>query len=152
MNYERAKGKLICFPSFTSTSGEFKVASAFSKDNKGPNQYETIITINYIYKKGFIPTAVDVSKIAVPEHEYEKEYIFPPYTFFIVKNVAIDHLKKIAEIEIDTVGKKEIIEKNMEKGSNLIYNKEEGFMELTPSIPRVENSGCLNCWYNDDSF
>ena len=126
LSYERAKGKLICFPSFTSTSRELKVAKDFAYTK---TRYQTIITINYKYRRGFKPTAVDVSKIAIKEHEYEKECLFLPYSFFRVKNVKIDNVKKTAEIELDTVGKEKILEKKLREGFKLIENK-EGFMEV----------------------
>ena len=126
LSYERAKGKLICFPSFTSTSLELKVAKGFANTKTG---YQTIITINYKYRRGFKPTAVDVSKIAIKEHEYEKECLFLPYSFFRVKNVKIDNANKTAEIELDTVGKEKILEKKLREGFKLIENK-EGFMEV----------------------
>ena len=69
----------------------------FSK-RKNPEQYETIIIIDYIYKNDFIPTAIDVSEISYFKHE--KECLFPPYSFFKVKNTKIDHSLKTATIEL----------------------------------------------------
>lgn len=127
--YERAKGKLICFPSFTSTTIIKTVAIDFSK-RKNPEQYETIIIIDYIYKNGFIPTAVDISEIS--EFKHEKECLFPPYSFFKVKNTEIDYKLKTAKIELETVGRKEILEKYLKDESTLVY-KEEGFMDIEPN-------------------
>jgi len=127
--YERAIGKLICFPSFTSTTIIKTVAVDFSK-RKNPEQYETIIIIDYIYKNGFIPTAVDISEIS--EFKHEKECLFPPYSFFKVKNTEIDYKLKTAQIELETVGRKEILEKYLKDESTLVY-KEEGFMDIEPN-------------------
>ena len=129
LDYERAKGKLICFPSFTSTTILLEIAVNFSK-TKNKEQYETIIIIDYIYKKDFIPTAIDVSEISAFPHE--KEYLFPPYSFFKVKNTKIDHSSRTAEIELETVGRKKILEEYLKDASTLVY-KEEGFMDLEPS-------------------
>jgi hypothetical protein len=128
--YERAKGKLICFPSFTSTTKIQNIAVNFSK-RKNPEQYETIIIIDYIYKNGFIPTAVDVSKISKFEHE--KECLFPPYSFFKVKDTKIDYSLKTAEIKLETVGRKKILEEFLKDGSTLVYKEEEGLMDTEPS-------------------
>ena len=128
--YERAKGKLICFPSFTSTTSIKNIAVNFSK-RKNPEQYETIIIIDYIYKNGFIPTAVDVSKIS--KFEYEKECLFPPYSFFKVKDTKIDYSLKTAEIKLETVGRKKILEDFLKDGSTLVYKEEEGLMDIEPS-------------------
>ena len=129
LDYERAKGKLICFPSFTSTTILREIAVNFSI-RENPEQYETIIIIDYIYKNGFIPTAVDVSKISKFEHE--KECLFPPYSFFKVKDTKIDYSLKTAEIELETVGRKKILEEYLKDGYQLVY-KEEGLMDLEPS-------------------
>ena len=124
LSYERAKGEIICFPSFTSTSLKLEEAEKFIRLS---NKYKTIIVINYKYQPGFIPTAVDISKIAM--YEEEKECIFLPYSFFIVKNIKIDHLEKTARIELDTVGREKILERYLKEGFKLVYNQ-EGFMEV----------------------
>ena len=130
LNYQRAKGKIICFPSFTSTSRLIDVAKSFSKTNINSTQYETIITINYIYKEGFIPTAFDVSEISCFKNaEDEKECLFPPYSFFIIKNIQINYPMRKAEIELDTVGRIEILENKLRDGFKLNYNP-KGYMEV----------------------
>ena len=135
LSYERAKGEIICFPSFTSTSLHLNVAKGFAKPKENSNQYETIITINYIYKNGFIPTAVDVSSIS--KFPQEGEHLFFPYSFFVVKNVQIKHSKRKAEIELDTVGRKENLEKYIKEGYKIIYNK-DGFMDVVEPKPQKE--------------
>ena len=125
--YEREKDKLICYPSFTSTTPLLQTAKGFSNNNKTQYQYATIVTINYKYNKDFIPTAVDVSEISA--FKSEKECIFLPYSFFKIKNVEIDHINKKGKIELDSIGRKEIFEKKLRDGYKLNYN-EEGFMEI----------------------
>ena len=125
LNY--SEGDLICYPGFTSTSKSKDQAVRFSKRNT-KDEYETIITINYIYKDGFKPTAVDVTKISA--HEEEEECLIFPYSFFKIKKVKIDHDSEIkkAEIELDAIGRKEILELQLKNGGKLIENK-EGYME-----------------------
>jgi hypothetical protein len=127
--YERTKGQLICFPSFTSSSLDFDVAKKFSENDKNDEEYSTIITINYIYKEGFIPTAVDISDIS--PFPKEKECLFYPYSFFNIKDIQINHQEKKATIELDAIGKKEIIEEKLknEDKCTLEYN-EEGFIDV----------------------
>ena len=125
--YEREKDKLICYPSFTSTTPLLQTAKGFSNNNKTQYQYTTIVTINYKYNKDFIPTAVDVSEISA--FKSEKECIFLPYSFFKIKNVEIDHINKKGSIELDSIGRKEIFEKKLRDGYKLNYN-ERGFMEI----------------------
>ena len=128
--YEREKDKLICYPSFTSTTPLLQTAIGFSNNNKTQYQYATIVTINYKYNKDFIPTAVDVSEISA--FLDEKECIFLPYSFFKIKNVEIDHINKKGSIELDSIGRKEIFEKKLRDGYKLNYN-EGGFMEIIES-------------------
>ena len=125
--YEREKDKLICFPSFTSTTPLLEKAIDFSINNKTQYQYATIITINYKYNRDFIPTAIDISEKSV--FKSEKECIFLPYSFFKIKNVEIDHINKTGKIELDSIGRKEIFEKKLKDGYKLNYN-EGGFMEI----------------------
>ena len=123
LSYERSKGELICFPSFTSSSRDLEQAKLFSSGY----QYKTIIEINYKHKENFIPTAVDISKIS--RFKEEKECLFLPYSFFRVKDIKIDYNEKSARIELDTVGRKQILEKYLKEGNKLDYNQ-EGFMEV----------------------
>ena len=125
--YEAEKNQLICYPSFTSTSLDKNIAIGFSKDNKLEYQYETIITINYNYNEGFIPTAVEIYDIS--QLKYEKECIFLPYSFFKIKNVEIDHINKKGTIELDSIGRKAIFEEKLKDGKKLEYNN-GGFMEI----------------------
>ena len=127
LSYERLKGELICYPSFTSTSKKLEVAKIFAMNHKDEEKYETIIKINYLYKKGFIPTAVDVSKIS--KYKEEEECLFFPYTFFRIKSININYNQKTAEIELDSIGRKEIIETKLKDRYKLEYN-EGGFMDI----------------------
>ena len=122
--YETAKDKLICFPSFTSTSESDEIAKSFLKEG---NHYKTLITINYKYKEGFFPTAIDISKIS--SLKGEKECNFLPYSFFRVNYIEIDHHRKEANIELDSIGRKEIFESSFKEGDKLVYNQ-EGYMEV----------------------
>lgn len=85
--------------------------------------------LNYIYKEGFIPTAVDISDIS--PFPKEKECLFYPYSFFNIKDIQINHQEKKATIELDAIGKKEIIEEKLknEDKCTLEYN-EEGFIDV----------------------
>ena len=127
LNYEIAKGKKICYPSFTSTTRSLDQAKKYSNNEKKENEYATIITINYKFKEKFLPTAVDVKDISM--NSKEDECLFFPYSFFKVIDFKIDHSSKTAEIELETIGKKEIIETKIGYGNNLVYN-EKGFIEV----------------------
>ena len=133
LNYKRLKGELICYPSFISSSKLRKKAKNFAITNKNSQMFETIITINCLYKEGFLPTAVDISEAS--RFPQEQECLFLPYSFFRIKNIEINHETKKAEIELDSIGKKEIFETKLKEGFKLDYN-EGGFMEIV-----TENQG-----------
>jgi hypothetical protein len=89
------------------------------------------MTINYIYCKEFIPYAIDVSKCSDFPDELEK--IFLPFSFFKLKEVSIDYTNNIADIELDSIGIKEILELKLNKDTNLKYkqfNNGIGYMEV----------------------
>ena len=127
LSYELAKDELICYPSFTSTTRSLDQAKKYSNNEKKENEYATIITINYKFKEKFLPTAVDVKDISM--NSKEDECLFFPYSFFKVIDFKIDHSSKTAEIELETIGKTEIIETQIGYGNNLVYN-EKGFIEV----------------------
>ena len=127
LSYERSKGEIICFPSFTSTTPIRNIAKKFAEENKTKNQYEIIIKINYIYKDGFIPNAIDISSISA--FKEEKEHLFLPFSFFKITKVDINHEKKKGEIELDSIGRKKIMEKYLSKENKLEYNI-NGFMDI----------------------
>jgi predicted DNA-binding antitoxin AbrB/MazE fold protein len=131
LNYERAENEIICYPSFTSTTPDIDVANFFKSDGILPNQYATLIKINYKQEDGFIPTAIDVSEISKIKNE--KERLFPPYSFFRIKKVKIEHSNQTGNIELDSIGRKEILEKKLKDGYQISYN-EKGFMEIIKTI------------------
>ena len=129
LSYKRLKGEFICYSSFTSSSKLLEKAQNFAKTDINSEKYGTVITINYIHKEGFIPSAVDISQIS--KYPEEKECLFFPYSFFKVKNIEINLNEKTAKIELDSIGKREILETKLREGFKLNYN-DGGFMEVVP--------------------
>ena len=131
--YKRAEKKVIIFPAFTSTSLDINQANKFSKregygrktDLKG--LFSVIFYISNIYKKNWISTGVDVSDIA--NIEEEEEIIYQAFSFFYVEKVEIDYRKRYADIYLETIGKKCILEEAIKKGNDIEYieynNKEK---------------------------
>ena len=132
--YQRCKGKLFCFPSFTSTSEKLDVASNFAK-NKAQNHEErlnlnlflVIITINYRFENDYISYAIDTTECS--DYPDEMERIFLPFSFFKLIKLDIDYEYNRAFLEVDSIGRKEILEKKINKDHSLVYNK-SGFMEV----------------------
>ena len=133
LQYERAKGKIICFQNFISTSENKNTAKKFSgrvkdkEENKVNLEFSVIYKITNIYQNGFISNGVNVQKISQYD---EKEYLFQPFSFFYLKDIHIDIDKKTAKIFLETVGKKEILEEKLRGGSEIKYSRKNNIMEI----------------------
>ena len=135
--YKRCEDRIICYPSFTSSSELKKIAEFFAKrdvdspeERKKNKVFSVILTINYKFCKNFISYAIDISKCS--DYPDELERIFLPFSFFKLKDIKIDYENNIADIEMDSIGRKEILEETLCKGNNLYYNEYNniGFMEV----------------------
>ena len=133
LKYERAKGKIILETGFKSTSDEKYVAIGVSFRKKSSDLYKNrhlfsvIFIIRNIYKNNLIPNGIEVN---YSEFNYEKEVLFQPFSFFYVKEVKIDLANYTADIYLDTIGKKEILEEQIKYGKNIKYNENEKIMEV----------------------
>ena len=131
--YERAKGKIILFSAFTSTSEDLSVAEDFSKRKKSieifkqQKKYSLIYKINNHIKYNCVPCGVDIHKIS----EYnEKEILYQPFSFYYVKNTKFDHNQYTADIDLELIPRIEILEEKMRKGGKIVYNKENNVMVI----------------------
>jgi hypothetical protein len=134
LQYERAKGKAICFSSFTSTSESEEIAKGFAGRNNAKDPYDlnsvfsVVFTINHSYKNGYISNAIDISELS--DYKDEKEYIFQPFSFFYLKDIHIDIINKTADIILDTIGKKEIIEEKIKAGKEIKIDEKTLMIEI----------------------
>ena len=131
--YERAKGKIILFSAFTSTSEDLSVAEDFSKRKKSieifkqQKKYSLIYKINNHIKYNCVPCGVDIHKIS----EYnEKEILYQPFSFYFVKKTKFDHNQYTADIDLELIPRIEILEEKMRKGGKIVYNKENNVMVI----------------------
>ena len=131
--YEKNLGNIISFPNFTSSSIELSVAKNFSDRNssvqsrKSSNIFSVILTIKNNYKSGWIPIAINVRSIS--QYPSEEERIFQPFTFYKVTKVDINIDNYTADIDLETIGRKTILEEQLKIGGKLRYNLNEGIME-----------------------
>ena len=131
--YERAKGKIILFSAFTSTSEDLSVAEDFSKRKKSieifkqQKKYSLIYKINNHIKKNCVPCGVDIHKISEFE---EKEILYQPFSFYFVKNTKFDHNQYTADIDLELIPRIEILEEKIRKGGKIVYNKENNVMVI----------------------
>jgi len=131
--YERAIGKVILLSSFTSTSEKELTARNFSGRDKSKQQYKTnkIFSVIYIitnnFKQNWISNGINVQQETV--YKNEKEILFQPFSFYLVKKVVIDKKNYTADIYLETVGKKEILEEKIKNGQKIVYNEANQMME-----------------------
>ena len=132
--YIRAVGKVILLSSFTSTSENELTARNFSGRDHAKNQYENnkIFSVIYIihnnYKNNWVSNGINVQNESA--YKSEKEILYQPFSFYLVKKVNIDIKNYIADIYLETVGKKEILEEKIKKGKSIEYNKSAQIMEV----------------------
>lgn len=132
--YKRFEGRIVCFPSFTSSTEKKEVAENFNEkdgdtleDRKNKKVFFVTMVINYKFSNNFIYSAIDISKCS--DYPNEEERLFPPFTFFKLNKLNIDYNNYTSSIELDSIGRKEILEKRIRNGNILKYNK-LGFMEI----------------------
>ena len=134
IQYERSKGKIICFSGFSSTSESKDTADTFAGRNSAQELYKTnlkfsvILEIRNIYKDGLIPNSINIQDLSV--FGEEKEYLFQPFSFFYVQDVHIDINNKTADIVLETIGKKEILEEKIRNGYDIRLIKKDKIIEI----------------------
>ena len=140
--YERNINQIITLPSFTSCSSNRKIAEVFSgrREMVGYNEhlfpiekrkecgyFSTFITINYIYKNGWEPSAFNISYLS--ENPNEEEYVFLPFSFFLIKNIDINFDNYEANITLENIGKKCLLEKKIQEENIIVYNENENILQ-----------------------
>jgi hypothetical protein len=138
--YERNLGKIITFPSFTSTSLEKSVAENFSgrKDLSSNNGlFSVIFSIIIKNSENYCPVAFDIQEVS--KYEEEREILIQPFTFFRIKEVSIDLKVLKADITLEIIRKQEILEIYIKDKNKLTYNEKENIVEvIVPVDPEDE--------------
>ena len=85
--YKNNIGELICYPTFISTSeNKYIFQSSINKNDIKSNDIYVILIIDYKCNNPSYPTpCIDISYFSV--YYAEKEYIFPPFSFFRIEKV-----------------------------------------------------------------
>lgn len=135
--FEKNKSQIISFKTFLSelTTLEHLHGQLFRviKDSKffiykffNDTKYTVSFKINYKYNQLYKSNCFSVSK-SFPEK------IFQYFSFFKIKNVTINENKYEAEIELDSIPRKEVIEEKLcdeSKINYLSYNRDENLLEI----------------------
>ena len=164
--YDLFEGKIICFPSFTSTSIDpdafgFPVVkthklTSYSK-NFPSDQEKTVsrdkcvlLKFNYKYNESNVCPAFDINSLSYFENE--KEFLFPPFSFFRISkfNSAEGTRVDPVIIELEVIPKKEILEKHLKKGGTIIYDEYENCMKYSGDNEENNNNNIYQ--FNINNF
>ena len=134
LSFERLKGKIIILSAFTSSSEDKNFAIDWSGRNKSREVFEHSKKFSVIYTiinhviPNSIPCGINVQKVS--EYKKEKEILFQPFSFYYVKNVNFDYKNYLADIELETIVKKEILEEKIRIGKKVIYDEKENLVRI----------------------
>ncbi len=128
--YKILEGELVCYPAFTSTSEKdiskynFPTTTAININDLTPNDVSIVLMINYICKSSSNSTpCVDVEEHSV--NAGEREFIFPPFSFFkiekVVENGGVPNDPHI--IYLSVPNKKNLLEFGLKKNKTIHYNR-----------------------------
>ena len=135
LSYEKAKGKVILLSNFTSTTKEAKIAELFSGRINSKSLYNlkkrfsVILIIKNYYKKNWISNCITTT-ISTLLYKEEILVVYLPFSFFFVRDVQIDYKNYKADIYLETIGKLEILEEQIQEGKEIEYNKKENIMQV----------------------
>ena len=132
--YKRAIGNIIILSAFTSTSEDINKAEHFARREKSNKIYKTqlkfsvLFYIKNYYKNNWVSSGVNIQDIAAVKDE--KEHLFLPFSFYYVRDVKINIQNHTADIYLETIGKKEILEEEIKKGKEVEYNQNENIIQI----------------------
>ena len=128
IKYERIKGKIILFPTFTTVYENENLANIYSGRNNSKELYKNslkfsvIFIITNLFQNNWISNIINLNN--------EKKLLFQPFSFFRIKDVKINLNNFTADIYLETIGKVEILEEKIRLGKSIKYNEKENIMEI----------------------
>ena len=134
LSYERAKGKIILFSSFTSTSESQKFAEKWAGRRDSKEMYEVNRIYSVVYyitnklENKYVSNGILIKDISY--FKYEEEVLFQPFSFYLVSKVEINDKNYTADIYLKTIGKTEILEKKIKLGEEIEYNPDLKIMQI----------------------
>ena len=125
-------GELICYPAFTSTSEEdiskydFPTATAINVNELNPNDISVVLMIEYKCKNSSnVTPCINVVEYSV--NVDEKEFIFPPFSFFkiekVVENSGTPNDPHI--IYLSVPNKTNMLEFGLKNNKSIYYNRDQ---------------------------
>ena len=132
LEYLKNRNYNITFPYFFTMSDKKEFAEFTSKRNKSEKKrksqelYSVIMKIEYLYDDGYEPCIYNL--IDLCQYPDEEEYFLLPFTFLNLKNITIDSKKLTADIKLQVIGKKYILEKDIKEGKSIEFDKNNVIM------------------------
>ena len=132
--YVRAKGKIILLSGFTSTSQNEEFAKRWAERENTQALYKANLRFSVVFKitnfcnKDWISNGIDVMKES--QFKNEKEILYQPFSFYYVRDVRIDNKNYLADIDLDTIGKTEILEEKIREGKEIEFNPKLKIMQV----------------------
>ena len=125
-------GELICYPAFTSTSEEdiskydFPTSTAISVNELTPSDVSVVLIIKYNCKSSSNATPC-INAVEYSVNAGEREFIFPPFSFFKIENVVEKNGKPDDPhmIYMSIPNKKKLIEFGLKNNKTIYYNNKE---------------------------
>ena len=129
LEFLKNKLQLVTFPYFLPLTNKKDFVELVTKRNitkKHNDLFSVIIKIEYLYDDGYEPVVFDLKDLA--QYPDEEEYILLPFTFLLLKNIKIDSEKFIVDIDMEIIGRTEILEKEIKEGKTIQYDNNKHIM------------------------
>jgi hypothetical protein len=132
--YIRAKGKIIILSSFISTSEDIDRAKIFAGRKNSNKLYQNKLKFSVLfyiknnYNINWVSSGVNIQDVSAAKKE--KEHLFLPFSFYYLRDVIINTKNYTADIYLETIGKKEILEEEIKNGKEIEYNPNEKIIQI----------------------
>ena len=122
--YKNNIGEVICYPTFISTTEIDVLKYGFQIETfNRTNGINVVLVIEYKCNNASYPIPfINVSYIST--YYAEKEYIFPPFSFFRIEKIEEGTSDHPHIIYMSVPNKRCLIEFEIKKGKTICYNKE----------------------------
>ena len=124
--------KIITFPYFQSVTKNKECAelssnrkSHLEKQNSN-DLYSVIMTFNYSHQGDYEPSIYELKDLS--QFPDEEEHVILPFTYMKVSKITTDSLNLICDIELEIIGKKEILESNIGDKTIIKYDFNQNIM------------------------
>ena len=132
LEFLKNNDKIITFPSFLSVTKRKEDAELSSNrkshlEGKNNNElYSMIMTFYYSHQEDYEPSIYELKDLS--QFHEEEEHIILPFTYMKVKKITTDSKNLICDIDLEIIGKKEILENKINDKTIIKYELTENIM------------------------